>query len=150
MPTTYQQDFLQWTEEQAQYLLNRQFDLLDVEYLADEVLSMGKSEQRALKSRMAVLLAHLIKWAWQPEKRGNSWVATIEHQRLEISELFDDMPSLRNRIGTDNVKFWISVWKDARIRAHDETGIDYDVFPEEIPWSCEDILQDGWYPEPVA
>lgn len=149
MPTTYEQDFLLWTEEQAAFLRDRKFDLLDLEYLADEVLSMGKSEQRALKSRMAVLLAHLIKWAWQPLMRGNSrsWEATIESQRSKIADLFDEMPSLRSRIGEDNVKFWTDVWRDARIAAEKETGINYSVFPEEMPWSQEQILDESWYPD---
>lgn len=78
MPTAYREDFLRWSEEQAQHLLDRNYAQLDWEHLADEVLSMGKSEIKALESRMAVLLTHLLKWAWQPQMRCRSWEATIE------------------------------------------------------------------------
>ena len=94
MPTAYEQDFLLWTEEQAAFLRDRNFDQLDIEHLIDEIISMGKSEIRELESRMAVLLAHLIKWAWQPAMRGNSrsWEATIESQRSKIGRLFKICP----------------------------------------------------------
>ena len=152
MPISYEQDFLLWTEEQAAFLREGKFDLLDIDNLVDEVISMGKSEIRELESRMAVLLAHLIKWAWQPAMRYNSrsWEATIESQRSKIGRLFKNMPSLRSRIGEDNLEFWTDVWRDARIAAEKETGINYSVFPEEMPWSKEQILDDHWYADSMA
>ena len=72
MPTAYEKDVVLWSEEQAHYLRSGQFDKLDLENLAEEVLDVGKSELRELESRMAVLLAHLIKWAWQPSHRSRS------------------------------------------------------------------------------
>ena len=113
---------------------------------------MGKSEIRELESRMAVLLAHLIKWAWQPAMRGNSrsWEATIESQRSKIGRLFKNMPSLRTRISADNLEFWVDVWRDARIAAEKETGINYSVFPEEMPWTKEQILDEHWYPDSMV
>ena len=152
MPISYEQDFLLWTEEQAAFLREGKFDLLDIDNLVDEVISMGKSEIRELESRMAVLLAHLIKWAWQPAMRYNSrsWEATIESQRSKIGRLFKNMPSLRSRIGEDNLEFWTDVWRDARIAAEKETGINYSVFPEEMPWSKEQILDDHWYPDSMT
>ena len=152
MPTAYEQDFLLWTEEQAAFLRDRNFDQLDIEHLIDEIISMGKSEIRELESRMAVLLAHLIKWAWQPAMRGNSrsWEATIESQRSKIGRLFKNMPSLRTRISADNLEFWVDVWRDARIAAEKETGINYSVFPEEMPWTKEQILDEHWYPDSMV
>ena len=59
---TYDSDIVAWANEQAQLLRNKQFNLLDLEHLAEEIADVGKSEQRELMSRMAVLLSHLIKW----------------------------------------------------------------------------------------
>ena len=148
MPTAYEQDFLLWTEEQAAFLRDRNFDQLDIEHLVDEIISMGKSEIRELESRMAVLLAHLIKWAWQPAMRGNS--RSWESQRSKIGRLFKNMPSLRSRISEDNLEFWVDVWRDARIAAEKETGINYSVFPEDIPWTKEQILDEYWYPDSMV
>jgi hypothetical protein len=77
--TAYETDVILWSQEQARLLRARQFAELDIEHLADEIEDAGKSEKRELANRMAVLLAHLIKWNRQPEKRGNSWRATITH-----------------------------------------------------------------------
>lgn len=152
MATKYEQDFLLWTEEQAKHLQNRNFDMLDIEHLVDEVISMGKSEVRELESRMAVLLAHLIKWAWQPAMRGNSrsWEATIINQRNKIARLFRQMPSLKKKMEDPELEFWISVWADAKVDAASETGINYSVFPEEMPWSKEQILDQDWYPDSMV
>ena len=149
MATTYEQDFLLWTEEQAAFLRDRKFDHLDIENLIDEVISMGKSEIRELESRMAVLLAHLIKWAWQPAMRYNSrsWEATIRNQRSKVARLFRQMPSLKRKMEDPELEFWDSVWADARLEAATETGINYSVFPEEMPWSKEQILDEHWYPD---
>nr|VFK42784.1 MAG: protein of unknown function DUF29 [Candidatus Kentron sp. TC] len=42
---------------------------------------MGKRERRELVSRLEVLLAHLLKWKYQPAFRERSWEFTIEEQR---------------------------------------------------------------------
>jgi len=49
---------------------------IDVENIAEEIESMGKSEKRELISRLAVLLAHLLKWEFKSERRSNSWKYT--------------------------------------------------------------------------
>jgi hypothetical protein len=52
MSTAYHEDFFTWTQEQAAYLKQGRFDLLDLEHLAEEVIDMGKSEQRELAHRL--------------------------------------------------------------------------------------------------
>ena len=70
-----------WAEEQARYLREGRLSELDIEHLADEIEDVGRSEKRELASRMAVLLAHLLKWRLQPEKRSRSWRTIIADQR---------------------------------------------------------------------
>lgn len=147
MPTAYDKDIIQWAEEQARFLRSGHFDKLDLENLADEVLEVGKSEVRELKSRMAVLLAHLIKWAWQPSHRGRSWQNTIRLQRKQIHFLLKDTPSLKYKMTKDDLDFWESVWLDATLLASKETGIDPAVFPEILPWDTDQVMQEGWMPE---
>jgi hypothetical protein len=54
-------DVIAWAQEQVNLLRSRQFSLLDIEPIAEEIEDVGKSEQRDLASRMSVLLAHLLK-----------------------------------------------------------------------------------------
>jgi hypothetical protein len=74
------------------------FDALDIEHIAEEIEDVGKSEQREHANRMAVLLAHLLKWQRQPEARGSSWEATIRHQRERVARRLERTPSLKSRL----------------------------------------------------
>ena len=147
MPTAYEKDVVLWSEEQAHYLRSGQFDKLDLENLAEEVLDVDKSELRELESRMAVLLAHLIKWAWQPSHRSRSWERTIKDQRLHITRRLKKTPSLVYKMADENEGFWFGAWSDGVQFAHKETGIPMDIFPEAMPWSEELVLTEGWLPD---
>lgn len=70
--TRYETDIVAWANEQAQLVRAGQFELLDLEHIAEEIEDVGKSEQRELASRMTLLIAHLLKWQFQPERRGRS------------------------------------------------------------------------------
>jgi hypothetical protein len=77
---TYNQDFYTWTSEQARYLREGRLSELDIENLAEELEDMGQGRERALKSQLVRLLAHLLKWHYQPESLpwcGNIWRASI-------------------------------------------------------------------------
>lgn len=83
--TSYQQDIVAWAKQQAALVRSGQFDLLDLEHIADEIEDVGKSEARELESRLAVLICHLLKFQYQQERnRGASWENTIREQRKRI------------------------------------------------------------------
>src|SRR5713226_8402736 len=91
----YDRDFFEWTQCNAALLRAGRFDQADVEHIAEEIEDMGKSERHELENRLLVLLAHLLKWRLQPERRGRSWRATIRVQRNGLLRLLRKMPSLR-------------------------------------------------------
>jgi hypothetical protein len=68
----YQTDYYGWTVEQAELLKTGDWQHLDIENLIEEVEAMGRSEKRALESRLVVLVTHLLKWKYQPVRRGKS------------------------------------------------------------------------------
>lgn len=142
-PNLYEQDFLSWIEAQAQALKDRQVAALDWDNLVEEIESMGRSQRNELKSRLRVLLMHLIKWHWQPEKRSTSWQLTIKEQRLSLRDLLEMSPSLRLSLPVLLPK----AWQDASSSAALETGLKESTFSEICPWSVEDVLLDGWLPE---
>ncbi|NEV64831.1 DUF29 domain-containing protein [Thiorhodococcus minor] len=140
--TDYEADILNWSREQAQLLRAGRFDQLDLEHLADEIEDVGKSEQRELAHRMALLLAHLLKWSYQPERRGASWEITIRNQRKGILRRLKKTPSLKNDLSDED--WWDGVWEDATVQAAQETGLGS--FPEDCPWSVEEVLDAEWLP----
>ncbi len=141
--TAYDTDIVAWSLEQARLLRSGRFDALDIEHIADEIEDVGKSEQRELESRMAVLVAHLLKWKYQPERRGNSWRRTIIAQRKDIAYHLEEAPSLKAKL-TDPRWFDVT-WTKALAQASTET--DLDVFPEVCPWTMAEILGEEFWPD---
>ena len=141
--TAYDVDIVAWSEEQARLLRSGRLDALDVEHIAEEIEDMGKSEQRELASRMAVFLAHLLKWQYQHERRGNSWRRTIVAQRKEIEYHLAEAPSSKTKL--DDPRWFDVVSAKALAQAVSETGMD--VFPEVCPWSADEVLGMEFWPE---
>ncbi len=49
---------------------------------------MGKNDKNALKSNLRILLMHLLKYKYQPDKRTNSWKYTIIEHRIRLEDTF--------------------------------------------------------------
>jgi Domain of unknown function DUF29 len=142
---SYDQDVVAWSVEQARLLRAGRFDLLDIEHIADEIEDVGKSEARDLASRMAVLLAHWLKWKCQPTHRSRSWENTIREQRLQVLRRLERTPSLRPEL--QKADFIEDVWGDALTIAARETGIDIASFPRAYAWPLANVLREDWTPD---
>lgn len=138
----YDQDLVAWANEQARLLRAGRFDQLDVKHLAEEIEDVGKSEQRELANRMAILLAHLLKWRQQPDRRGTSWTITIRNQRRAIARALEETPSLKGKL--IEPRWWEAVWDDATDLAAREAGLEE--FTEACPWTVAEILDLNWLP----
>lgn len=138
----YKNDFHAWTLDQVSLLKARQFTAVDVESIIEELEIMGASERRQLVSRLAVLLAHLLKWQHQPSYRGRSWALTIKEQRRQLGRHLRDNPSLEARID----EFLADAYGDAVLMAASETGLDEDAFPEMCPYAWTDIMDANFLP----
>jgi hypothetical protein len=142
MSSTYENDIVAWANEQAYLLRSGKLSAIDIEHIAEEIEDVGKSEQRELASRTAVLIAHLLKWQYQPERQSGSWQRTIKEQRKAIARRLKKTPSL-NALTNDSE--WIEdAWGDAVLIAINETRMGS--FPESCPWAIENILSDDWLP----
>lgn len=145
MKTSYDTDVVAWANEQAQFIRAGRFDQLDLAHIAEEIEDVGKSEQRELASRMAVLLAHLLKWHYQPSKRSKSWQFTIATQRKDVAYVLKEAPSLRTKFTDDS---WVDlVWAKAKGQAETETGLEVATFPEACPWPMAEVLDKDWLPD---
>jgi len=139
----YDSDFYAWSREQAELLRAGRLAEADIEHIAEEIDSMGRTEKRELVSRLEVLLLHLIKWRYQPGKRGPSWEASIFVQRDRIADHLDDNPSLKLLLP----QALASAYRKARQEAVAETGLPGTTFPEPCPWTAEQALDGGFWPE---
>ncbi len=103
---------------------------------------MGKNNQRELASRLIILIMHLLKWKYQPEKQSRSWLSTINEQRLQLELLLEQNPSLKNRIPN----IINSSYTKARKMAHRETNLPLTNFPEDNPFNLQNILDSDFFP----
>lgn len=142
----HERDFYAWANQQAELLRRRRLDEADIEHIADEIETMGKTEKRELVSRLKVLLTHLLKWRFQPAGRSRSWRLTIEEQRREVLDHLEDNPSLRNRVG----EAVASAYAGALLATARETLLEADGFPAACPWSFEEIVDPTFWPEEAA
>ena len=139
----YETDFYAWTQEQARLLRQRRWADLDLDNLIDEVESVGGSEKREIGSRLTVLLAHLLKWKYQPGHRGSSCTGTIFEQRGQLGAIIRTSPRLRASYEAQVHERFLS----GRLLAAKETGIAFGLFPEECPWTPDQVLDMEFWPE---
>jgi len=141
MSVEYEKDFFAWSLEQAHLLRSGHFSQLDIAHLVEEIEDLGKRERRALESRLAVLVGHLLKWQLQPDyPNRKSWRATINTQRRALVKLLEENPSFASML--DQVI--ADAYPDAVDLAVAETPLDYEAFPRTCPWNREQILDDYW------
>ncbi len=141
--TLYDQDFYAWANEQARLLRAGDLSAADIEHIAEEIESMGRSEKRELVSRLTILLIHLLKWRFQPDMRTKSWRKNVTVQRVRLESHMRDNPSLKSTLA-EGIK---EAFRVARLEAEAETGIDESTFPTVCPWSFEQLMDEDFWPD---
>jgi hypothetical protein len=133
----YEQDETAWLEAMAELVAQRRYAELDHEHLSEYLTDMAKRDRREVFSRLVVLLAHLLKWEYQPEHRSGSWRGTMRAQRRELRQLLES-GTLRNHAQA----VFADAYAEARKQAADETELELAAFPEERGWELEQVLSD--------
>ncbi len=138
----YATDFYAWTQAQALLLQQQRWQQLDLPNLIEEITALGKQQQQELRNRFSVLLGHLLKWEYQPQKRSRSWLATIRIQRFDTLDLLEDNPSLKPYLETALSK----AYRKAVAIAAAETDCAIAQFPAACPYLLNEILSEDFYP----
>jgi hypothetical protein len=134
----YQKDFYGWTQQQAQALAHREISAIDWLNLEEEIQALGRQEYRELVSRLTVLIGHLLKWEYQPEKRSRSWFLTIREQRRALRRHLSHNPSLKSQLEAAQADGF-EAGVDLALR---ETDLPLRTFPKQCPYSYEQISND--------
>ncbi|MFB2897998.1 DUF29 domain-containing protein [Aerosakkonemataceae cyanobacterium BLCC-F50] len=142
----YETDFYAWTQEQAKFLKFQQWNQLDLPNLIEEIESLGKQQRAELRNRLKVLIGHLLKWEFQSERRSRSWLMTIRIQRRDTQELLQENPSLKPYLQETLQK----IYESGRDLAVGETNLPLKSFPENCPYTLEEIFSDRFYPGELA
>jgi Domain of unknown function DUF29 len=148
MPTNaqlYEQDFYTWTQTTAALIRAGEWQDLDPESVAEEIESLGISQEHALRSYLKQLVMHLLKWQYQPSRRrlGHSWETTIINARSEIAELVERNPGLAPHVEPLLSKAYPTARRLARV----QTRLPLATFPEVCSWTLAQVLDDDFFPE---
>jgi len=105
--------------------------------LKELIEALGRSEKRALKSHLTHLMAHIIKWKVQPERRSRSWAATIYNAREEIKDIQEETPSLTDKVIAE---IWSKSFQAAKREA--EADMNQDTAVTELSW--EEVFEEEY------
>lgn len=142
---TPEEDFHAWALNAAQKARTGTLTIEELEQVAEELEDMAGSARREIKNRLTILLGHLLKWQYQPDRKGRSWESTITEQRIAIQGVLKDNPSLRPRLpelGEEGYRRGIQL-------AVRETTINKNTFPtsfEQTGWTWEQVLNEEYFP----
>jgi hypothetical protein len=139
----YETDFNLWIEQTVNHLKKGNLQALDLDNLIEEISDMGRNNRREVFSRLKVLLMHLLKWQYQPEKRTNSWINTIDEQREQLELILRDSPSLKPYLADIFAECY---QKEVRGTVN-ETNLPKETFPVDCPFTQEQVLNWDYFPE---
>jgi Domain of unknown function DUF29 len=142
MTSPYETDLYAWTQAQVAALRAKQWDTLDLANLAEEIESLGNEQEHAVESHLKILLLHLLKVAYQRQRRL-SWLRSIDNARDEIEQRLRRSPSLQPKL--PQLLAW--AYPKARRTAARETKLPRDTFPETCPWNLDQLQNEDFLPE---
>ncbi|WP_041619751.1 DUF29 domain-containing protein [Stanieria cyanosphaera] len=129
-------------DKQIELLRSRNFSELNIEYLIEELEGLNKSNERELESYLIVLIAHLLKWEYQPSLQCGSWRGSIINSRNRIAKLLKQQPSLKRKLPEIIPEAYI----EAKEWASEETGMKITLFPLNCPYEESKLLDKSWLP----
>jgi Domain of unknown function DUF29 len=135
LPSLYEADETAWLEAMAKLIRERRFGDLDYANLREYLEDMAHRDRREVESRLTVLIAHLLKWRHQANKRSGSWRGTIVAQRQEL------LGHLGRGVLRNHAEAVLAeVYANAVERAAAETELSAKTFPAECPYTLNELL----------
>ena len=139
----HDKDVYGWAIHTAQLLKDKKMNELDFDNIIEEMEALGRSEKYELINRLSLVISHLLKWQYQPTMRGHSWIYSIKEQRKQSKIHLKDNPSLKSKLD----EILRDAYDVAISKAAKETALDETAFPQECPYTFEQIANDEFYPE---
>ena len=140
-----EEDFHGWLLDQAAALRARDYEAIDWDHLAEEIEGMAAHDRRRVEKHLRKLLLHLLKFKFEPEElhRHKSWRDSVNTAREEIEEIRAESPGIFQ--GKPD-EFVAKAYRRARRKAIDQSELPPGTFPEECPWTYEQVMDEGFFP----
>ncbi|AFZ30536.1 protein of unknown function DUF29 [Gloeocapsa sp. PCC 7428] len=144
--TLYSKDFIAWAEQQALLLEAEEFQRLDLTNLIEEVRDMSRREIKAAQSQLVRLIKHLLKLRVQPDYPDKkNWLISIKDARVELDESMAESTVLKNKLLSPETL--ARCYAKAVVQASNETDLSLSDFPNELPYSIEQLLNPEFFGE---
>ena len=131
----HEQDQVAWLEKMAGLVHDQRYPELDYLNLETLLVEMAQRDRHEVKSRLTILLTHLLKVDHPPAQSSRSWQVTILYQRQELQELLES-GTLKNYFLTVIDRAYANAVKRAALG----TGLPETVFPATCAYSVAQIL----------
>lgn len=135
-------DYVHWLEQQLDALRRGAFDELDVCNLILDLELTVQAKKHEVFSRLRVIILHLLRCEYQPQRKTPSWLRSLSIQRRELGYLLEESPGLRHLLSDFCVISYRRALNDAAGEARQATG----VFPAQNPYTVEQLLDDDFLP----
>jgi Domain of unknown function DUF29 len=147
----YQTDYYAWTKQQAAELramaARRGSSALDLENLAEEVESLGRSDLNTVRSQVRRIIEHLLKLEFAPSTAPRAdWRYSVAQARDEVEDHIT--ASMRPDVAADLAKLFGRAGRDAALGlARRGEHAAAKTLPRECPYSFDQIVSHDWYPQ---
>lgn len=131
----YTDDETAWLEAMAGAARRGDLAALDLDHLSEYLTDMALRDRREVKSRLVVLLTHLLKWEFQRERRSRSWRTTVLNQRQRLADL-----ASHGILRVHAEAVLPDAYEDAVELAASESSLPKKAFPERCSYSMDQLL----------
>lgn len=134
---TYERDFYGWALEQGALIRAGRLDEADLENIAEEIESLGRSEFNGFVSFLRLIILHMLKCDHQPGRQTRSWALSIALHRDHARTSLEENPSFRPRMEEALDR----AYRQARLQAARETKLPLSTFLEVRPYTLDDVFE---------
>jgi hypothetical protein len=138
--TLYDVDFVEWADRTAGLLRKGRIGEVDLESLAEEIESLGKTERSDAQIELNRMLMSLTGRRIQPDAEDTAWRSSIVSGRREIELKLRNSPSLRLYLKENLQDIYRDSVSDALAKAGQEKRVKELGIPEQCPWSLKELL----------
>lgn len=141
----YEEDYVCWLDETVEQLRNKDSENLDWEHLIEEIEGLGNEQRRKVDSYLKQLLIHLLLyqyWLSEKERCAKGWEDEIANFRDELEDLFKS-----KKLYNYCLEQIEQIYQKVKRRAIQKTGLTPNNFPDQCPYTIEQILDFYFLPK---
>jgi hypothetical protein len=142
----YEIDDYLWLEETIKLLKEKRLFDLDLSNLIEELESLAKRQLNKVRSLLRQIIIHILLlqyWSEEYEMNYRHWRSEITTFRFDLNNSLTT--SLKNNLDKEKE----NIYQKAIKYVEEKTGLSSNIFPQQCPYSLEQLLDDNWLPSRV-